>query len=110
MHNLQHEYMSYMAKKTQKRQTTIISLSDSNQQELENIKQQREQMLKEYQEKKQGTVATRLLEFIIFCPQENSEGEKNLKTIHLYFFDLFLFLLLKICFNIFVKHVHVLLN
>ena len=48
--------MSYMAKKTQKRQTTIISLSDSNQQELENIKQQREQMLKEYQEKKQGTV------------------------------------------------------
>jgi len=46
--------MSYMAKKTQKRQTTIISLSDSNQQELENIKQQREQMLNEYQEKKQG--------------------------------------------------------
>ncbi|KAJ7372725.1 hypothetical protein OS493_017999 [Desmophyllum pertusum] len=49
-----HEYMSYMAKKTQKRQTTIISLSDSNQQELENIKQQREQMLTEYQEKKQA--------------------------------------------------------
>ena len=48
--------MSYMAKKTQKRQTTIISLSDSNQQELENIKHQREQMLKEYQEKKQGTI------------------------------------------------------
>ena len=46
--------MSYMAKKTQKRQTTIISLSDSNQQELENIKKQREQMLKEYQDKKQG--------------------------------------------------------
>ena len=50
--------MSYMAKKTQKRQTTIISLSDSNQQELENIKQQREQMLTEYQEKKQGTCCT----------------------------------------------------
>jgi len=49
-----HEYMSYMAKKTQKRQTTIISLSDSNQQELENIKQQREQLLKEYHDKKQG--------------------------------------------------------
>ncbi|CAH3021347.1 unnamed protein product [Porites evermanni] len=49
-----HEYMSYMAKKTQKRQTTIISLSDSNQQELENIKKQREQMLKEYQDKKQA--------------------------------------------------------
>ena len=48
--------MSYMAKKTQKRQTTIISLSDSNQQELENIKKQREQMLKEYQDKKQGKV------------------------------------------------------
>lgn len=48
--------MSYMAKKTQKRQTTIISLSDSNQQELENIRQQREQILKEYQDKKQGIV------------------------------------------------------
>jgi len=51
--------MSYMAKKTQKRQTTIISLSDSNQQELENIKQQREQLLKEYHDKKQGTVRER---------------------------------------------------
>lgn len=50
--------MSYMAKKTQKRQTTIISLSDSNQQELENIKKQREQMLKEYNDKKQGSYSS----------------------------------------------------
>lgn len=57
--------MSYMAKKTQKRQTTIISLSDSNQQELDNIKQQREQMLKEYQEKKQGTVDFLLCQALI---------------------------------------------
>lgn len=47
-----HEYMSYMSKKTQKRQTTIISLSDRNQKELDDIKEQKEQILKEYAEKK----------------------------------------------------------
>lgn len=47
-----HEYMSYMAKKTHKRQTTIVSLSDQNQKELEKINAQKEQMLSDYEEKK----------------------------------------------------------
>ena len=46
--------MSYMSKKTQKRQTTIISLSDRNQKELENIKDQKEKITKDYTEKKEG--------------------------------------------------------
>ena len=46
--------MSYMSKKTQKRQTTIISLSDRNQQELNDIKEQKEQIQKDYAEKKDG--------------------------------------------------------
>ncbi|KXJ28511.1 golgin subfamily A member 6-like protein 7 [Exaiptasia diaphana] len=49
-----HEYMSYMSKKTQKRQTTIISLSDRNQQEIKNIDEQKEQLLKEFGQKKEG--------------------------------------------------------
>ena len=47
-----HEYMSYMAKKTHKRQTTIISLSDQNQKELEKINRQKQIMLTDYEEKK----------------------------------------------------------
>ena len=50
----QHEYMSYMAKKTHKRQTAIISLSDQNQQELEKINRQKQLMLADYEEKKSG--------------------------------------------------------
>ncbi|XP_070581050.1 coiled-coil domain-containing protein 166-like [Ptychodera flava] len=48
-----HEYMSYMAKKTHKRQTTIITLTDQNQKEIEDINKQREEMLKSYEGKKQ---------------------------------------------------------
>jgi hypothetical protein len=44
--------MSYMSKKTQKRQTTIISLSDRNQQELQDINNQKEQLIKDYGHKK----------------------------------------------------------
>ena len=47
-----HEYMSYMAKKTHKRQTTIITLSDQNQKELEKINRQKEIMLADYEAKK----------------------------------------------------------
>lgn len=49
-----HEYMSYMSKKTHKRQTTIITLTDNNQKEIEDINKQKEEMLKEYEQKKQA--------------------------------------------------------
>ena len=50
----QHEYMSYMEKKTNKRQTTIISLSDQNQKEIHDIKEETRIMLEEYEAKKAG--------------------------------------------------------
>jgi len=43
-----------MSKKTQKRQTTIISLSDRNQQEIKDISEQKEQLLKDFEQKKEG--------------------------------------------------------
>ncbi|XP_012987409.1 coiled-coil domain-containing protein 121 isoform X2 [Esox lucius] len=43
------EYMSYMSKWTQKRQSAIITLSDQNHQELEALKKQREESLGKYQ-------------------------------------------------------------
>ena len=46
--------MSYMSKKAHKRQTTIVTLSDQNQQEIRMINEQKEQMLEEYEEKKRG--------------------------------------------------------
>ncbi|KAM6949290.1 coiled-coil domain-containing protein 166 [Aplochiton taeniatus] len=45
------EYMSYMSKRTQKRQTVIITLSDQNHQELEALKKQREETMAKYQDK-----------------------------------------------------------
>ncbi len=53
---LQHEYMSYMEKKTSKRQTTIISLSDQNQKEIQDIREEKKAMLDKYDETKQGKV------------------------------------------------------
>ena len=46
--------MSYMEKKTNRRQTTIVSLSDQNQKEIQDIKDQKAAMLAEYEQKKQG--------------------------------------------------------
>ena len=51
---LQHEYMSYMEKKTTKRQTTIITLSDHNKQEIRNIELQKEIMEEEFDDKEKG--------------------------------------------------------
>ncbi|XP_033123789.1 calcium-binding and coiled-coil domain-containing protein 1-like [Anneissia japonica] len=47
-----HEYMSYMSKKAHKRQTTIITLSDQNQEEIRQINLQKEAMLMDYEAKK----------------------------------------------------------
>ena len=44
--------MSYMEKKTSKRQSTIVSLSDQNAKEIQDIKEQKAQMLQEYEDKK----------------------------------------------------------
>ncbi|XP_005108522.1 coiled-coil domain-containing protein 166 [Aplysia californica] len=49
-----HEYMSYMEKKTSKRQTTIITLSDHNKQEIRNIQLQRQNMEEEFDDKKKA--------------------------------------------------------
>jgi len=48
-----HEYMSFMAKKTNKRQTAIISLSDKNENELQKISAEKKEMLKQYEERKE---------------------------------------------------------
>ncbi|XP_060071782.1 coiled-coil domain-containing protein 166-like [Ylistrum balloti] len=52
--NESHEYMSYMEKKTSKRQTTIITLSDHNKHQIRNILLEKEIMEKEFDEKKQA--------------------------------------------------------
>lgn len=50
----QHEYMSYMEKKIDKRQRTIITLSDYNQQEIKDLQTMKEEMVSAYEEKKTG--------------------------------------------------------
>lgn len=46
--------MSYMDKKTTKRQTTIVTLSDYNKQEIQNVLHQRKIMEDEFDGKKKG--------------------------------------------------------
>ena len=43
-----------MEKKTNKRQTTIISLSDQNQKEINDLKYEKERIIQEYEDKKAG--------------------------------------------------------
>ncbi|XP_052687716.1 coiled-coil domain-containing protein 166-like [Crassostrea angulata] len=49
-----HEYMGYMEKKTTKRKTTIITLSDHNKEEIRNIDFQKQNMEEEFNQKKQA--------------------------------------------------------
>ncbi|CAG5131916.1 unnamed protein product [Candidula unifasciata] len=56
-----HEYMSFMERKTNKRQTTIITLNDHNKQEIRNLQLQRQNMEEEFNEKKK-VLETLLLE------------------------------------------------
>lgn len=47
--------MSYMNKKANMRQNSIITLSDQNRKEIENIEQQKDGLIKNFEEKKQST-------------------------------------------------------
>jgi Domain of unknown function (DUF4515) len=50
----QHEYMSYMEKKTAKRQMTIVSLSDYNKKKIDDLKREEEEVTAEFEKKKEG--------------------------------------------------------
>ena len=54
---LQHEYQGYMTKKAQKRQSLIVSLSDENQRQLAEIEQQREDLERDFEQRKAGRAA-----------------------------------------------------
>ena len=43
-----------MSRRAQKRQSLIVSLSDQNRVELQEIKQQKEDLIREFEEKKAG--------------------------------------------------------
>lgn len=46
--------MSFMSKKTQYRQTQVVTLSDYYQKQIQDIGRDKENMHKEYKEKKEG--------------------------------------------------------
>ena len=55
--------MSYIEKKTTKRQTSIITLSDHNKQEIRNIQLQREIMEEDFNDKEHGKQVTKSIVF-----------------------------------------------
>jgi hypothetical protein len=55
-----------MSKKTNLRQTQIVTLTDYHQKQIEDINQDKETMLKDFQQKKEGILNKYFLFFIIF--------------------------------------------
>ena len=51
----QQDYQTFISRKSQKRQTLIVSLTDQNRLELQEIQKQKEDLLKVYEERKGGT-------------------------------------------------------
>jgi hypothetical protein len=58
---LQAEYVQYMSKKTNIRQTQIVTLTDYHRQEIDEINRDKENMLKEYEQKKAGSYPSSLI-------------------------------------------------
>ena len=58
--------MSYMAKKTQKRQSAIVSLSDRNANEIQQINNHKTKMLKDYEETKSGIMSDNIFSVMYF--------------------------------------------
>ena len=54
--------MNFMSKKANMRQNSIITLSDQNKQEIQNLKEQKETIMKEFETKKQSKV--KILKFL----------------------------------------------
>jgi hypothetical protein len=48
--------MNFMSKKANMRQNSIITLSDQNKQEIQNLKEQKESIMKEFETKKQSII------------------------------------------------------
>ncbi|RDD42086.1 Coiled-coil domain-containing protein 166 [Trichoplax sp. H2] len=71
-----HEYMSYMSKKTNKRQSAVVSLSDKNQEEIQKIAEQKRQMMQEYEAKK-----TELRQVILEKESELARINKDLSEL-----------------------------
>lgn len=54
-HHSKAEYGQYMSKKTNLRQTHIVTLTDYHRKQIEDIQHDKENMLKGYEQKKQGS-------------------------------------------------------
>lgn len=51
---MQQDYQTYVSRKAQKRQSLIVSLSDHNQQELRKIQREKEELIRDFEEKRAG--------------------------------------------------------
>jgi len=54
----QQDYQTYVSRKAQKRQSLIVSLSDHNQEQLRELQRQREELARDYEEKRAGQTQT----------------------------------------------------
>ena len=57
--------MNFMSKKANMRQNSIITLSDQNKQEIQNLKEQKESIMKEFETKKQSMIIL----YVLYVPR-----------------------------------------
>jgi len=77
-----HEYMSYMEKKTTKRQTSIVTLSDHNRKEIQDIEDEQKAMVEEYDKKKEALRAILTEKEQVFSKTKEELSElKEYKTL-----------------------------
>jgi len=51
---LQHEYLTYMEKKANKRQMAVVSLSDYNRKQIEDLQQEQRDMTEKFENQRDG--------------------------------------------------------
>jgi len=51
---MQHEYLTYMEKKTNKRQMAVVSLSDYNRKQVEDLQQEQRDMTAAFDKQRDG--------------------------------------------------------
>lgn len=49
---VQEEYQAYMSKKSQKRQSLIVSLSDKNLDDLQKLEKEKDELMKDFEDRK----------------------------------------------------------
>ena len=73
---IQREYATYMEKKTSKRQMAVVSLSDYNQKQIDDLEQERKTMTEQFDKRKEGVLFL-VLVFLLLQGLQPSQSTRH---------------------------------